>query len=172
MEPQGVPNLPRRGLSGKARQAPRERQPHANGRADAAMARLASGALRDQRSDGNPGRVPMPSRDGDRRAKPAAPHAVAGRWPRSRFAGNRARTPGALIYTASEALPDARAPSLHHLRNRDVRGQGGRVSYCKAYAKWMIARKLRAVFSSNVDAGSRVDASSARGRPGTTLRRR
>jgi len=65
-----------------------------------------------------------------------------------------------------------RAPSLHHLRNRDVRGQGGRVSHCKAYAKWMIARKLRAVFSSNVDAGSRVDASSARGRPGTTLRRR
>ena len=44
------------------------------------MARLASGALRERRT---------------------------ARWPRSRFAGNRARTLGALIYTASEALPVA-----------------------------------------------------------------
>ena len=58
-------------------------------------------------SDGNPGRVPKPSHDADRRAKPADPHALAGRWPRSRFAGNRARTLGARLYAASEALPVA-----------------------------------------------------------------
>ena len=61
------------------------RRPHAIGRADAAG-----------------------------RARPLGPYASseAARWPRSRFAGNRARTLGARIYAASEALPVARAPSL------------------------------------------------------------
>ena len=47
-------------------------------------------------------------------ARLLGPHASsqAARWPRSRLAGNRARTLGALVYAASEALPVARAPSL------------------------------------------------------------
>jgi len=40
----------------------------------------------------------------------------AARWPRSRFAGNRARTLGARIYTASEALPVAPRAELASAR--------------------------------------------------------
>ena len=111
--------------------------------------------------DGNPGGVPKPSRDGARRAKPAEPHAMAARGPRSRLAGNRARTPGALggdgnpgrvskpsrdglrrakpdcvhALRRLEATPAARAPSLLHLR---------------------------------IEASWRAEGSSARGRPGVT----
>ena len=84
------------------------------------MARSAPGASRDQCSDGNPGRVPMPSRDGVRRAKPADPHAFAGRRPRPELAGNRARTLGARVLHGRTLLRSrpypARAPSLRSRR--------------------------------------------------------
>jgi hypothetical protein len=60
-------------------------RPHANGRADASMARSAVGSLRDRKT---------------------------GRWPLSLIAGNLARTLGARFYAAPESPLPARAPSL------------------------------------------------------------
>jgi hypothetical protein len=76
------------------------RRPHANGRADAAMARSAAGALRGRRT---------------------------GRGPLSRLAGTRARTLAALVYAASESTPPHPHAELELSAGLDGRIFGGKV---------------------------------------------
>jgi hypothetical protein len=85
----------RSAFAGEVGTAPR--RPHANGRADASMARSAAGSLRDQRS--------------------------AGRWPLSLIAGNRARTLGARFYADSKPSPPRPRAELDSVLANDEHGE-------------------------------------------------